>query len=173
MVDSTRRCEQDTRCMAYLTQDEFTRMVCLLADQIGLQSLRDRLVRIHALVTRRSVPSADRLAGRLYLLTGGLRRQVPATLGLQSLWTEQVNEALGEDGEKELEKMAEVINGCLDEHEHVIEEKEAELAECLQRYEAQLAASVGAERARLDMLLKAVPDVAEKLRAMPCPSSEN
>lgn len=156
--------------MAHLTSQEFTRTIQLLADELGLQRLRDRFVRLNALVTRRRVASAERLADQLYMLTGGLRRQVAATLALHSIWTEQINAKLGEDGEKELEALAKGVNDCLGDHDHVIAEKQAELDEALQRYEQRLAAAVGPERARLDMLLKAVPDVAVKLRAMPAPA---
>lgn len=153
--------------MASLTPDEFTRIVRCLSDDLGLQRLRDKLVRLNALVTRRRAPSPEALADQLYMLTGGLRRQVPATLALQSLWAEQMSEQLGEEGEKALGEVAEKINACLDEREHIDPEKEQELEQLLGEYQGQLAAKVGAERARIDMLLKAVQSVAVKLRAMP------
>ena len=153
--------------MATLTQDEFTRLVCSLADELGLQRFRDRLVRLNGLVTRRRVASAQSLADRLYMLTGGLRRQVPATIAVHSIWNEQVNQKLGEEGEKALEQLAEKINGCLGERDEIDSEKESELDETLRQYERQLADRIGVERARLDMLLKAVPAVATKLRATP------
>jgi hypothetical protein len=150
--------------MANLTPEEFARTVRCLADDLGLQRLRDKLVRLNALVTRRRIPSADALADQLYTLTGGLRRQVAATIALQSLWSEHLHDKLGEDGEKALEELAEKINACLGERDSINPEKEAELDELLQQYEQRLAEKVGAERARIDMLLKAVPAVAEKLR---------
>lgn len=151
--------------MAYLTPQEFTRTIQLLADDLGLQRLRDRFVRLNALVTRRRVASAERLADQLYLLTGGLRRQVAATLALHSIWTEQINGKLGEEGEKELEELAKGVNECLGDDDRVVAEKAAELDAALQRYEERLVAAVGAERARIDMLLKAVPEVADRVRA--------
>lgn len=153
--------------MANLTPDEFAQVVRGLADDLGLQRLRDKLVRLNALVTRRRAASAEALADQLYMLTGGLRRQVAATIALQSLWAEQMNQALGEEGEKALEGLAEQINGCLGEHDHVDPGKEAELDTLLRQYEQHLAEKVGAPRARVDMLLKAVPAVAVRLRAMP------
>ena len=66
--------------MATLNAAEFTQTVRCLADDIGLQRLRDKLVRLNALVARGRAPSADALADQLYMLTGGLRRQVPATI---------------------------------------------------------------------------------------------
>jgi len=153
--------------MANLTPEEFARTVRCLADDLGLQRLRDRLVRLNALVTRRRVASADALADQLYMLTGGLRRQVAATIGLHSLWAEQMNQKLGEDGEKALEAVAEKINACLGERDQINPDKEGELDQLLSEYEQRLAEKVGAERARLDMLLKAVPAVAGKLRERP------
>ena len=153
--------------MANLTQQEFAQAIQLMADEAGLQRLRDRFVRLNAFVTRRRVASAEKLADQLYLLTGGLRRQVPATLAFHSLWTEKVNEQIGDELEKQLEKIAERINACLGERDAIVPEKEDELAGALREYESHLVARLGSERARLDMLLKTVPAVAGKLRTMP------
>lgn len=153
--------------MANLTQQEFAQAVQLMADELGLQRLRDRFVRLNALVTRRRVASSQALSDQLYMLTGGLRRQVPATLAFHSLWSEGVNEKIGEEGEKELEKIAEKINACLGDRDEIVAEKGGELADALCEYEGRLVGKVGPERARLDMLLKTVPAVASKLRTMP------
>src|SRR5262249_55079236 len=146
-----------TARMAILTQEEFSQAVGCLADDLGLQRLRDKLVRLNALVTRRRVASAQALADQLYTLTGGLPRQVPATIALQSLWAEQINQRLGEEGEKSLEELADKINACLGERDSINPEREAELDDLLNQYEGRLAEKIGPERARLDMLLKAVP----------------
>ncbi|HSP95710.1 MAG TPA: hypothetical protein VL049_00515 [Candidatus Dormibacteraeota bacterium] len=148
-----------------LTQTEFGDLVRCLADELGVQRLRDKLVAMRGLVTRRGAANAEALATQLWQLTGGLRRQVPASLALQGLWAEQVGSKLGEDGEKELEAIAEQINACLGERDSIVEGKESELDTLLGQYQAKLAEVVGAERARIDMLLKAVPAVAERLRA--------
>jgi DNA anti-recombination protein RmuC len=153
--------------MASLTAEEFAQTVRYLADDLGAQRLRDKLVRLNALVTRRGIASAEALANQLYTLTGGLRRQVAATLALQSLWAERMTEQLGEEGEKALEGLAEKINACLDQGDTINAEKESELDELLQEYEQRLAEKVGPERARIDMLLKAVPAIAAKLRTRP------
>jgi hypothetical protein len=152
--------------MANPTSDEFTQMITYLAEEGGLQRFRDKLVRFNALVTRRRIASVGKLADQLYMLTGGLRREVPATVALHSLWGEQVREKLGEDGEKELESVAEKVNSCLGERDRIVEGKEKEIEGFLREYEAVLAAAIGAERARLEMILKAVPDVAVMLRTM-------
>lgn len=153
--------------MAYLTPEEFNRVITLLAEDLGLQRLRDRFVRYNALVTRKKVASPDKLADQLYMLTGGLRRQVAATVAVHSIWTEQINAKLGEEGEKELEELANAVNQCLGERDTIIADKQGELDEALKRYEERLVAAVGPDRARLDMILKAVPDVAVKLRGVP------
>jgi hypothetical protein len=118
-------------------------------------------------VTRRKVASPESLADQLYMLSGGLRRQVPATYAFHHLWTESLNAKLGEDGEKTLEKMADAVNACLGEKDVVVPEKAAELETALAEYERTLAAAVGPEIARMDMLMKAVPAIADKLRAAP------
>jgi hypothetical protein len=92
---------------------------------------------------------------------------VPATVALQGLWSEQVSERLGEEGDKELEEIAQKINQCLGEKDQIVPEKEGEIDGLIGQYEERLAHSIGGERARLDMLLKAVPAVAAKLRARP------
>jgi hypothetical protein len=153
--------------MATLTAEEFAQTVRCLADDFGLRRLRDKLVRLNALVARGRAASPDALANQLYMLTGGLRRQVPATIAVQGLWSEQMSQRLGEDGEKALEALAEKINACLGERDSVDATKESELDGLLGQYEQQLAEKVGPERARIDMLLKAVPAVAAKVRAMP------
>ena len=157
--------------MAQLTQKEFQRAIALLADEVGLQRLRDRFVQLNALVTRRKVASAESLADQLYMLSAGLRRQVPATYAFHHLWTENLNAKLGEDGEKHLEKLAEAVNACLGEKDEPVEGKAAELDAALAEYERSLSAAVGVDMARMDMLMKAVPAIAEKLRAAPPPAA--
>jgi len=147
--------------------EEFQQIIDHLAEDHGLQRLRDKLVRFNALVTRRRATSTRALADQLYMLTGGLRREVPATVAIHSLWAEQVNEKLGEDGAKELEKVADQVNSCLGERDRLIAGKEDEIDGFLRAYEQRLARAIGAQRARIDMILKAVPDVAARLRAMP------
>lgn len=158
--------------MALLTQTEFQRAIALLAAEMGLQRLRDRFVRLNALVMRRKVPSPQSLADQLYMLSSGLRRQVPATYAFHALWGETLQAKVGEEGEKTLEKLAEGVNACLGENDEIIAEKAGDLDTALAEYERTLSSTVGAEMARMDMLLKAVPAVAERLRAAaPAPQS--
>lgn len=151
--------------MAQLTAQEFAEAIHLLAEEVGLQRLRDKLVGMRALVSGKGLNSPQALAERLYLLSGGLRRQTPATVGFFAVWNQALHAKLGEDGEKQLEELADKVNACLDEQEHLVEGKRAELEQALAEYEAALAAAVGPRFARFDMLLKAVPDVAEILRS--------
>ena len=153
--------------MANLTQAEFQGAITLLAKEMGLHRLRDRFVKLNALVTRRKVASPQALADQLYMLSSGLRRQAPATYAFHVVWGESLSARLGEDGEKRLEKLADAVNACLGEGDRILPEKAAELDAALAEYAAALSAAVGSDMARLDMLLKAVPAVAERLRATP------
>lgn len=161
--------------MAHLTRQEFQQAVGLIVKEIGVSRFRDRLVRMRAFVSGGGADTEDRLAEKLYRLTGGLRLQVGPTIGFHTVWNGIVEERLGEDGEQNLEKLAEPVNACLDARERIIAGKEAELDAALQAYREALAATVGEEMAHMDMLLKAVPDVARRLRegavASPPPAS--
>src|SRR3989454_12725351 len=70
--------------MALLTAAEFTEAVGALAEHYGVERLRERLARLNAFTSRRGLNTAAALAERLHLLTGGLRRQVPATYAFRS-----------------------------------------------------------------------------------------
>ena len=151
--------------MAHLTQKEFRQAIGLLANDMGVQRLRDRFVKFNALVTRRKMASPDSLADQLYMLSSGLRRQVAATYAFHAVWSEHVQAKLGEDGEKNLEKLAEAVNACLGEDDQIVAGKAAELDAALSVYQQALSSVVGPALAHMDMLLKAVPAIAEKLRA--------
>lgn len=150
--------------MAFLTQKEFHQAIELLADDMGLQRLRDKLVRLNGFVTRRSVTSATTLADQLYMLSSGLRRQAPATFAFHGVWTDTLNEKIGKEGEEKLEELAKAVNECLSEEDTIIAEKQDELKKALGIYAAALQEKVGERFAYFDMVLKAVPDVAKLLR---------
>jgi hypothetical protein len=158
--------------MALLSPAEFKEAVGALAEHHGVERLRERLTRMNAFTSRRGLNTTVAIAERLHLLTGGLRRQVPATYAFSQLWSEMVGARLGEDGEKRLEALADQVNACLGEGDAIVPGKEADLDRALAAYREALAAATGPEIARLDMLLKAVPEVAERLRrgAAPEPS---
>jgi hypothetical protein len=156
--------------MAYLTAPELTEAVTALSEHLGLERLRDRLTRLNAFTSRRGLNSAAAIADRLQLLTGGLRRQVPATYAFSSLWNDMVAERLGSDGEKKLEELAARVNACLTEQDGVVPGKEDDLDQALDDYRSALEEHTGADVARLDMLLKAVPAVAARLRVKSAPA---
>lgn len=156
--------------MAAPNAQELRGAIALLADRLGYGKLHDRLVRLNAFVSRRKPASPDVLADRIYSLSGGLRRQVPATIAFHTVWSETFAGAIGEDNDKTLEGIADRINATLTEDERGIRDgREAELDAALDEYERILATAIGPPAARVDMLLKAVAPVAERLRARPLP----
>ena len=150
--------------MAQITQPEFNEAVAALAEHFGIERLRDHLARMNAFTSRRGLNSAAAIAERLHLLTGCLRRQVPGTYAFSSLWGDMIAKRVGEDGEKRLEKLADEVNACLAPDDSVAEGKEGALDEALGRYRQVMEELTGTVVARLDMLLKAVPAVAERVR---------
>jgi hypothetical protein len=153
--------------MAQLTQAEFHEAVAALAEHFGVERLRDHLARMNAFTSRRGLTTAAAISERLHLLTGGLRRQVAGTYAFSSLWGDMIAKRVGEDGEKRLEKLADEVNACLAPDDSIAAGKESELDEALVRYRQVMEELAGAVVARLDMLLKAVPAVAERVRRAP------
>jgi hypothetical protein len=151
--------------MAFLTPEEFGAAIGVLAEHHGVERLRERLARLNAFTSRRGLNNAAAIADRLFALSGGLRRQVAATLAFTSLWQEFVGARLGETGEKRLEALADEVNTCLAADETIVPGREADLDRALAAYRDALAEAAGPVVARLDMLMKAVPAVAERLRA--------
>src|SRR5690349_11851542 len=122
--------------MAHLTAAEFGDAVQALAAHFGLERLRDRLARMNAFTSRRGLGTPSALADRLHLLTGGLRRQTPATFAVSAIWNEMVGARLGEDGEKRLEGLADAVNACLAPDETIVPGKEEALDHALAAYPA-------------------------------------
>jgi hypothetical protein len=151
--------------MAALSPAEFREAVGILVEAMGLQRLRDRLASYGAFRNRRGLNSTAEIADRLYQLSGSLRLRVPATFAFTTLWGETITGGFDEAKEKELEGLAEGVNACLGPSEAIVAGKEADLDTALAAYRAKLIELIGPARARLDMLLKAVPAVAERLRA--------
>lgn len=157
--------------MAHPTGQELREAMTVVADRMGFGKLYERMLKLNAFVSRKRPANADVLADRLYNLTGGLRRQVPATIAFHTVWAESVGQAIGEENEKALEAIADRINATLTEDEHAIQpDKNAELDAALGEYEQILTGVVGPHAARLDMVLKAVEPVAESVRARPLPA---
>ena len=150
--------------MAQLTQTEFNQAVAALAEHHGVERLRDHLARMNAFTSRRGLNSAPAIAERLFLLTGGLRRQVPGTYAFSSLWADMVGKRIGEEGEKKLEAIADEVNACLAPDDSIVDGKEEALDQAVARYRQALEELTGPAVAYVDMLLKAVPAVADRLR---------
>jgi len=154
--------------MANPTGQEMREAVTLVAERMGYGKLYDRLVQLNAFVSRKRPPTPAILADRLYNLSGGLRRQVPATLAFHTVWAECIGRSIGEEHEKTLEGIADRINATLTPDEQAIQPgKDDELATALGEYEQVLVGAIGPQAARLDMIMKAVTPVAEQLRARP------
>jgi hypothetical protein len=119
---------------------------------------------LNGFVTRRSVTSPATLADQLYLLSSGLRKQSPATFAFHGVWSEVLTDKVGKEGEEKLEELAKAVNECLSDKDEIIDEKRADLQKALGIYAAALQEKVGEGFAYLDMVLKAVPDVARILR---------
>jgi hypothetical protein len=152
--------------MANLTVTELERAVDLLATELGLERLKDRLARRGAFSSRRGLGSTKALADRLYTLSGGLRRDVAATYAFHSVWGETFTSRIEQEQEKEkeLETLAERINECLIDGKAIDTEKVTPLDEALAAYHRAMAAVLGSEVTWLDMLMKAVPAVADRVR---------
>jgi hypothetical protein len=157
--------------MANPTGQEMRTAVTLVADRMGYGKLYERLVQLNAFVSRRRPPNPAVLADRLYNLSGGLRRQVAATIAFHTVWAECMGQRIGEEHEKTLEAVADRINATLTSDEQSIQpDKTAELASALDEYEQVLVGVIGPEAARIDMIIKAVPVIADTLRARPLAS---
>ncbi|HEY8516418.1 MAG TPA: hypothetical protein VIS07_12985 [Candidatus Binatia bacterium] len=153
--------------MANLTLDEFERCLNVLAEGGSPERLRDRLARLNAFHSRRGMNSVRAIAERVYMLSSGLRRDVPANRAFQALWNEYVGTRLTRKVGEKLDELADKVNEHLHDDGTVKEGEEEALAKAVDEYEEVLARRVGGEAARLDTLQKAVPVVAAMLRAKP------
>src|SRR3989442_15310933 len=102
--------------MAFLTAEEFGAAIGVLAEHYGVERRRERLARMNAFTSRRGLNSAQAIAERLHLLTGGLRRQVPATYAFSSVWNEMVGAPLSQEGENRLAGAPDQVNDHPGEH---------------------------------------------------------
>src|SRR3989442_10700345 len=113
--------------MAFLTAEEFGAAIGVLAEHHGVERLRERLARLNAFTSRRGMNDAAAIADRLFALSGGLRRQVAATLAFTSLWQELVGARLGEADEKRLAGLADEANACLAAGDAIVPRRDREL----------------------------------------------
>lgn len=153
--------------MANLSLDEFERCLAQLADGGSPDRLRERLARLNAFHSRRGLNSLRAISERLYTLSSGLRRDVPASRAFHALWAEHVGTKLSRKTGEKLDQLADKVNENLHDDGTVKEGHEEKLAAAVNEYEELLARKVGGETARLDTLQKAVRVVAAMLRAKP------
>lgn len=150
--------------MAHLTAKEFEHVVVTLSDHLRLDRLYEKLLQANALVSRKRPGSAQILAGQLYQLSAGLRRNHPARHAIEFLWQDMLAEQVKEEHGKTLEALADRVNGCLTEKFVIIPEKQAELLAALGAYYQAMAALTNDEVAYLEVLMRASVDVAQFLR---------
>lgn len=150
--------------MAQLTAKEFEDVIVTLADHLRLDRFHEKLLKANALVSRKRPPSAQVLAGQLYQLSAGLRRNHPARYAVELLWQELLAKSVKEEHGKTLEALADRINGCLTDKLEIIPEKSADLMSALGAYHQAVAALTSDEVAYLEVLMRASTDVAQFLR---------
>ncbi|MGE0679546.1 MAG: hypothetical protein AB7P69_01370 [Candidatus Binatia bacterium] len=150
--------------MAQLTVKEFEDVVVTLANHLRLDRFHEKLLKANALVSRKRPPSAQALAGQLYQLSAGLRRNHPARYAVELLWQEMLTENVKEEHGKTLETLADRINVCLTDKLEVVPEKHLELTSALGAYHQAVAALTTDEIAYLEVIMRASNDVASFLR---------
>ena len=150
--------------MAQLTAKEFEDVVGLLANHLRMDRFHEKLLKANALVSRKRPPSVQVLAGQLYQLSAGLRRNHPARYAVEYLWQEMLAESVKEEHSKTIETLAERINACLTDKLEVIPDKSTDLVSALGAYHQAMAALTNDEVAYLEILLRASTDVANFLR---------
>ncbi len=151
--------------MAQLTTKEFEDVVGLLANHFRLDRFHEKLLKANALVSRKRPPSAQVLAGQLYQLSAGLRRNHPARYAVEYLWQEMLSTNIKEEHGKTIETLADRINACLTDKLEVIPDKSTDLVSALGAYHQAIAALPSDEVAYPEILLRASTDVANFLRS--------
>lgn len=152
--------------MARLFPAEFDNLIGELIAAHTIGKLQDKLVRLHAVVSRRRLGSAAALSHQLYQLTLGLEREGLVSQVVLALWEEHLGSKLDETAAKDLEAIAEKINACLSLRMDVIAEHEQDLRAALQEYRSKLSGRVGVRAAHVTMLTRALPEVARRIREL-------
>jgi hypothetical protein len=150
--------------VARLTAQEFQELIEELVRLDGLAKLQDKLIRSHALVSRRRLGNVEAVARQLFQLTVGLEREGLATQVLLALWEDLLQRHLDEETGKHLEQLAGEINSCLSHDNQIDHGKREDLRGALAKYQETLAGRVGATAARITMLTRAFPPVAQLVR---------
>ena len=153
--------------MARLSAAEFRELIEELAAVEGLGKLQEKLLRSHAIVSRRRIGNTESLSRQLYQLTLGLEREGLPSQVVVALWEDLLQRKLDEEVGKQLETSAERINACLGDGHEIDPAKEADLRAALAEYKTTLATKLGDGAARLTMLVRAFPAVARLIRETP------
>ncbi|HLF05778.1 MAG TPA: hypothetical protein VI893_01150 [Thermoplasmata archaeon] len=158
--------------MARLFPVEFDDLIGELIAAHTLGKLQDKLVRSHAVVSRRRLGSAAALSHQLYHLTLGLEREGLVSQVVLALWEEHLGSKLDETAARDLEVVAEKINACLSSSMEVIAEHEQDLRAALREYRSKLSTRVGVRAAHVTMLTRALPEVARRIRELEATGEE-
>ena len=150
--------------MAQLTMQEFTDVITILADHMGMQQFHNKLLKANALVSRKRPSKVETLATQLYQLSAGLRRDHAARYAVELLWQEMVSSHIPEEQSKTVDALAERVNENLSDRLEVIPDKTTPLLSALGAYYQGVAALASDNVAYLEMLMRATTDVARFLR---------
>ena len=101
----------------------------LLAEGGTPERLRDKLGRLNAFHSRRGMNSLRQLSERLFSLSSGLRRDVPAARAFHALWAEHVGTKLSRKAGGKLDELADKVNENLNDDGSVKEGADATLAQ--------------------------------------------
>ena len=153
--------------MANLKLKELEEALEVMSDGNSAAATRDKFVRLGAFHSRRGIGNFSALAKRVYTLSGGLQREGPPAAAFQALWGDFMHQRLSEESGAKLDELAQSINEHLDDTDKIKDGAQGALETALENYENFLATKVGGPAARIDTLQKALPQVAEILRAKP------
>ena len=150
--------------MAQLTIQEFTKVITILADHMGMPQFHNKLLKANALVSRKRPSKVETLATQLYQLSAGLRRDHAARYAVELLWQEMVSSHVTDEHAKTVDALAERINENLSDRLEIVQDKTEELLSALGAYYQRLAALASGDVAYLEMLMRATTDVAHFVR---------
>lgn len=150
--------------MAQLSIEEFQELTDELIARQGFAKLQSQLMRTNVVVSKKLLANPSAVTRTLHRLTAGLAREGMASQVLLALWEEALGGSLDKEMGRELETLAERINACLGGDLGILDGKSEEIRAALREYRDKLAARIGERAARLTMMTRAVPAVAQILR---------
>lgn len=150
--------------MAQLTLQEFTDVITILADHMGMQQFHNKLLKANALVSRKRPSKVETLATQLYQLSAGLRHEHAARYAVELLWQEMMSSHITDEHAKTVDALAERVNENLSDRLGIVPDKTEELLSALGAYYQGVTALASNNVAYLEMLMRATPDVAQFVR---------